>query len=88
MSKPNIIFILSDQQRYDTLGCYGQELNVTPNLDKMTKEGVLFTHAFTNQPLCGPARSILQTGKYATDTMCYRNGIALPISDKNIANYL
>lgn len=88
MAKPNIIFILSDQQRYDTLGCYGQELDITPNLDKIAMEGVLFTHAFTNQPLCGPARSILQTGKYATETMCYRNGIALPISDKNIANYL
>jgi len=88
MSKPNIIFILSDQQRYDTLGCYGQELNITPNLDKMAKEGVLFTYAFTNQPLCTPARSILQTGKYATETMCYRNDIALPISDENVANYL
>ena len=87
MGQPNIIFIFSDQQRYDTLGCYGQDLDVTPNLDKMAKEGVLFEYAFTNQPLCGPARSILQTGLYATETTCYRNGISLPISDKNIANY-
>jgi uncharacterized sulfatase len=87
VEKPNIIFILSDQQRYDTLGCYGQELDVTPNLDKMAKEGVFFEYAFTNQPLCGPARAILQTGVYATETKCYRNGIALPISDKNLANY-
>ncbi|MFW9973418.1 MAG: sulfatase-like hydrolase/transferase, partial [Candidatus Odinarchaeota archaeon] len=87
MTPPNIIFILSDQQRYDTLGCYGQELDITPNLDKMAKEGVLFEHAFTNQPLCGPARSIIQTGKYATQTGCYRNGIALPITNKNISNY-
>ena len=87
MKKPNIIFILSDQQRHDTCGCYGQELNVTPNLDKMAEEGVLFTNAFTCQPVCGPARSCIQTGKYATETMCYRNGIALPISNKNIANY-
>jgi len=87
MKKPNIIFILSDQQRPDTCGCYGQELNVTPNLDRMAEEGVLFTNAFTCQPVCGPARSCLQTGKYATETMCYRNGIALPISNNNIANY-
>ena len=72
MKKPNIIFILSDQQRPDTCGCYGQELNVTPNLDKMGGEGVLFTNAFTCQPVCGPARSCLQTGKYATETMCYK----------------
>jgi arylsulfatase A-like enzyme len=87
MEKPNIIFILSDQQRYDTCGCYGQKLNVTPKLDKMANEGVLFTNAFTCQPVCGPARSCLQTGKYATETMCYRNGIALPISNENIADY-
>ena len=67
MKKPNIIFILSDQQRHDSCGCYGQELNVTPNLDKMAEEGVLFTNAFTCQPVCGPARSCLQTGKYATE---------------------
>ncbi|MFX1407842.1 MAG: sulfatase-like hydrolase/transferase, partial [Promethearchaeota archaeon] len=87
MEQPNIIFIFSDQQRFDTLGCYGQELNITPNLDKLAKEGVLFEYAFTNQPLCGPARAILQTGLYSTETSCYRNGISLPISDKNIANY-
>jgi arylsulfatase A-like enzyme len=87
MEKPNILFILSDQQRHDTCGCYGQKLNVTPNLDKMAKEGVLFNNAFTCQPVCGPARSCLQTGKYATETMCYRNGIALPMSNENIASY-
>jgi uncharacterized sulfatase len=86
MSKPNIIFILSDQQRHDTMGCYGQDLNVTPNLDKLAYEGTLFINAFTSQPLCTPARSIIQTGLYPTETGCYRNGIPLPISDKNIAN--
>ncbi|MFX1326235.1 MAG: sulfatase-like hydrolase/transferase [Promethearchaeota archaeon] len=86
--KPHIIFILTDQQRYDTCGCYGQELNVTPNLDHLAKEGVLFEYAFTNQPVCGPARSILQTGKYPTETGCYRNAIGLPISNQNIANYI
>ena len=88
MDKPNIIFIFTDQQRFDTCGCYGQKLDITPNLDKMAKEGVLFQHAFTNQPVCGPARSIIQTGKYATETMCYRNGIALPLNEKTIAKYL
>ncbi|TFG25614.1 MAG: arylsulfatase [Promethearchaeota archaeon] len=88
MDKPNIVFVFTDQQRFDTCGCYGQKLDITPNLDKMAKEGVLFQHAFTNQPVCGPARSIIQTGKYATETMCYRNGIALPLNEKTIADYL
>ncbi len=86
-SKPNIIFILTDQQRCDTCGCYGQDLNITPNLDRLANEGIRFEYAFTNQPVCGPARSILQTGKYPTETGCYRNGIGLPISSQNIANY-
>lgn len=88
MEKPNIIFILTDQQRHDTCGSYGQELNVTPNLDKMAREGVLFTNAFTCQPVCGPARSCIQTGLYATETGCYTNGIALPLDAKTIAHYL
>lgn len=76
MGRPNIVFYFSDQQRWDTLGCYGQKLPVTPNLDKLAKEGVRFENAFTCQPVCGPARACLQTGKYATQTGCYINGIA------------
>ena len=67
-SKPNILFFFTDQQRWDTIGCYGQKLNISPNLDKLAKEGVLFKNTFTCQPVCGPARSCIQTGKYATET--------------------
>jgi len=85
--RPNIIFFFTDQQRWDTAGCYGQKLNVTPNLDKMAEKGVLFQNAFTCQPVCGPARACIQTGKYATQTGCYRNDIALPLNAKTIAHY-
>ncbi len=88
MERPNIIFFFSDQQRWDTVGCYGQKLNITPNLDKMAKEGVRFEYAFTCQPVCGPARACLQTGKYATEIGCFRNDIALPQDEKTIAHYL
>ena len=63
MPQPNIVFLFSDQQRWDTCGCYGQPLPVTPNLDRMAAEGVRFEHAFTCQPVCGPARAALQTGR-------------------------
>ena len=86
--KPNIIFFFSDQQRWDSLGCYGQKLPLTPNLDRMAEEGVRFEFAFTCQPVCGPARSCLQTGKYATETGCFRNNIALPRDEKTIADWL
>jgi len=83
---PNVLFYFSDQQRWDTCGCYGQSLEVTPNLDRMAAEGVRFEHAFTCQPVCGPARAVLQTGKYATEIGCFRNDIALPTDERTIAH--
>ena len=62
-------------------------MNVTPNLDKIANEGIRFEYAFTNQPVCGPARALLQTGKYPTELGCYRNAIGLPLSNQNIADY-
>ena len=81
--RPNIVFIMSDQQRWDTVSCYGAPLgthfNLTPNLDAMAASGTRFENAVTCQPVCGPARSSLQTGLYATQTGCWRNDIALPL---------
>ena len=88
VGRPNIIVYFSDQQRWDTLGCYGQKLNVTPNLDRLASEGVRFENAFTCQPVCGPARASLQTGLYAAATGCYRNGIALPVDADTVAKRL
>jgi len=87
-TKPNIVFIFSDQQRPDTIGCYGQKLPVTPNLDELARQGVVFNNAFSVQPLCGPARSCLQTGKYATQNGCYINGIALLDNKNNLGNLM
>ncbi len=86
--QPNILFIFSDQQRPDTMGCYGQKLPVTPNLDRLAQEGIRFDRAFTCQPVCGPARAALQTGKYAVQTGCFRNDIALPRTERTMAHYL
>ncbi len=85
--RPNIIFYFSDQQRWDTAGCYGQRLDVTPNLDRLAGLGTKFEYAFTCQPVCGPARACLQTGKYATETGCHINGIPLREDDRTIAQY-
>lgn len=86
--KPNIIFFFSDQQRWDTAGCYGQPLEITPNLDKLAQSGVRFENAYTCQPVCGPARACLQTGKYAVNTGCYRNNIALKSGEMTLAHRL
>lgn len=87
-TRPNIIFYFTDQQRADTCGCYGQQLPITPCLDRLATEGVCFENAFSPQPVCGPCRAIFQTGKYATDTGCYRNSIALPNDVKTLADWL
>ncbi|MFP4053911.1 MAG: sulfatase-like hydrolase/transferase [Phycisphaerae bacterium] len=85
-NRPNIVFLFSDQQRWDTVGAYGEIESVTPNLDRLAGEGVLFENAFTCQPVCGPARACIQTGKYATETGCYVNNIALPADERTIAH--
>ncbi|WP_332445917.1 sulfatase-like hydrolase/transferase [Sphaerochaeta sp.] len=87
MSKPNIVFYFSDQQRFDTCSCYGQELPITPNLDQLAADGVRYAYAFSPQPVCGPCRAIFQTGLYATQTGCFRNSKALPAKVKTVANY-
>jgi len=90
MDKPNIIFVFSDQQRWDTVCSYGAEIfpGLTPNLDRMAQEGVRFENAFTCQPVCGPARSCIQSGRWATETGCYRNGIGLPTDQRTVAHVL
>ena len=88
MNKSNIIFYFTDQQRADTCGCFGQPLHITPNLDALAGEGVKFDYAFTPQPVCGPCRALFQTGRYPTDTGCFRNNIMLPQTVKTLANYI
>ncbi|MFV0591559.1 MAG: arylsulfatase [Draconibacterium sp.] len=59
---PNIIFIITDQQRSDALGCTGNEAVISPNIDHLAKEGVIFTNGYSATPSCTPARSGLLTG--------------------------
>ena len=61
-SSPNILVIVSDQQRWDTLGCNGNSFVQTPNLDAMAKRGTNFLHPFTPFPVCTPARASMWTG--------------------------
>ena len=84
----NIIFYFTDQQRWDTCGCFGQPLDITPNLDRLAEQGVKFNNAFSPQPVCGPCRALFQTGKYPTETGCFRNNIMLPSNVKTLADYI
>jgi len=66
-SKPNIIFILSDDLGVDILSCFGSDQYKTPNLDALATGGMKFTHTYA-APLCGPSRALLLTGRYAFRT--------------------
>lgn len=66
MDRPNVVVIMTDQQRWDTLGAYGNGHIRTPNLDRLASEGALFEHAFVPIPLCTPSRASLFTGQYPT----------------------
>lgn len=75
-SRPNIVLYISDQFRWDFVGANGLNSSThTPNLDRLAAEGTNFTHAITNQPVCGPARSTLLTGRYASETGVWHNGL-------------
>lgn len=65
--RPNILWILSDDHS-PMLGAYGDEFATTPNLDALAEEGVIFSHAYSNAPVCAPARATLITGLYPTST--------------------
>lgn len=64
MTRPNILLITTDQQRTDTLGCYGASWMRTPHLDRLASEGIRFDRAYCTSPLCTPSRISLFTGQY------------------------
>lgn len=77
-SRPNILFICTDQQRYDSLGCYGNEHAITPTLDQMAAGGVLFENCYVQSPVCSPSRASLLTAKYVHAHGLWANGVSLP----------
>lgn len=78
--RPNVVVFFTDQQRHDTTGLHGCPLDLTPNFDAWAKRGTHFAQAITPQPVCGPARACLQTGRFATaiGEGCHTNGRPLP----------
>lgn len=64
ISKPNIIFLMTDDQRWDNMGCYGKPEFNTPNIDKLATEGVVFDKAFNTVAICMPSRVTMMTGRY------------------------
>ena len=85
--RPNVVVFFTDQQRWDASGLHGNPLDLMPNFDRMALEGTHCYNTFTCQPVCGPARSCLQTGLYATNTGVFRNGLALRPDARTLAHF-
>jgi uncharacterized sulfatase len=83
-----VIFIMTDTQRTDMLGCYGNAAMKTPHLDAMAASGVRFDRAYTCQPVCGPARSALFTGMWPHSNGSWANNMALGDNIKTIGQRL
>ena len=69
-SRPNIIFIMSDDHAAQTISCYGSRINRTPNIDRLAKEGMLFQNCFCVNSICTPSRANILTGKHSHKNGC------------------
>lgn len=85
IKKPNIVFVLADQWRAQSMG-YANNTNVkTPNLDQLASEGVCFTNAVSTNPVCTPYRAMLLTGQYPLKTGMFMNDVLLDPDSKSFA---
>jgi arylsulfatase A-like enzyme len=83
-----ILFITTDQQRFDSLGCNGNAFCRTPNIDALAKNGINYTRAYNQNTVCSPARSTMLTGQYVRSHGVFANGVALPDDAPSFAQYL
>lgn len=85
-SKPNVLLIMTDTQRQDDMGAYGNPVIKTPNLDKLAREGVMFTNCHATYGACMPARAVIFTGRYPMANGVWSNGVNLPESETTLAD--
>lgn len=71
---PNLLFIMTDQQRFDAMSCAGNAVLETPNMDRIAREGVMFRNAYTANPVCVPSRAVLLTGLSCVNVHVEGNG--------------
>jgi arylsulfatase A-like enzyme len=83
-TRPNFLFILVDDLRYNALGCLGHPFVKTPNIDRIAREGAIFSNAFVTTPLCSPSRASFLTGRYVRSHKVLGNGDSDAISHQLI----
>ena len=83
-----ILFVTTDQQRYDTLGCNGGSLARTPVIDALAAQGIRYERAHPQSVVCMPSRATMLTGQYPTTHGVWMNGVPLPIDAPSVAEEL
>ncbi|MBW7840258.1 MAG: sulfatase-like hydrolase/transferase, partial [Chitinophagaceae bacterium] len=74
--RPNILYIMADDLAFQAISAYGglyKDIAPTPNIDRLAKEGMLFSNAFCTNSICGPSRAVILTGKYSHLNGFYKN---------------
>ncbi len=88
MKRPNILILMADQMTPRALSPYGGGVAKTPTIDRLAREGVVFENAYTNSPLCAPARYVLMSGQLPSATGGYDNAAEFPAETPTFAHYL
>jgi len=83
-----ILFVTTDQQRYDSLGCNGGQIARTPVVDAMAASGIVYRRAYNQNTVCMPARSTMLTGQYVRTHGVFANGVPLPEDAPSVAAHL
>jgi arylsulfatase A-like enzyme len=86
--KPNLVFVFADQLRASSVGCYGEEAVVTPNIDRFAESSTLFPVAVASPSICGPYRGVLLTGLNPLSNGVVVNDVALPMEKRTIGEVL
>src|SRR6185436_17016211 len=83
-----ILFVCTDQQRFDALGCNGGKIARTPEIDSWAARGINYSRAHNQNVVCMPARSTMLTGQYVRSHGVYANGVPLPQDAPSVAALL
>ncbi|WP_343710908.1 choline-sulfatase [Kosakonia radicincitans] len=88
IKKPNIVILMADQLTASALKTYGNNVSLTPNIDKLADEGVVFESAYCNSPLCAPSRASLMTGQFISRNAVYDNAAEFHADSPTFCHYL
>ena len=86
--RPNVLWIMADQLRFDYLSCYGHPHLQTPHIDALARRGVKFTNTYVQSPVCGPSRMSAYTGRYVRSHGSTWNGIPLRVGEPTLGDHL